>query len=101
MPNRLECDDGLKLLLSELPGMLTGAEVPWRRPARNNYKKTDFKPNIEHNSPEMELAIGEPGMLTGAELLASKPDEAIPAEIELSKPCIGSRRAISSVKGES
>lgn len=34
----------------------------------------------------MEFPIGEPGMLTGAELLASKPDDAIPAEIELSSP---------------
>lgn len=40
--------------------------------------------------------MGEPGMLTGAELLASKPEDAIPAEIELSSPWMVSRRVISS-----
>lgn len=39
---------------------------------------------VRCNRPDIEFEIGEPGMLTGAVAFWSRPDCAIPADIELS-----------------
>lgn len=77
---------GLKLL-SELSGMFTGADVPWRRPIQimGNKRKSIDVETLTMYVPDIELEICEFGMFTGWEEFCSSPEEARPADIEFSR----------------